>query len=135
MSNDYVIIIITAYISQQITAHKLMCTQQQFNWEKPNITYPLRYDAKPIPNSRAHPSGPICESQRRAIHFCAGTDLGLHQYDWGKLGKDGSKVAEYSKHLPNFHYDPDKPYAEVSWDLDGLYRLQSSRIDLTLRIS
>lgn len=37
----------------------------------------------------------------------------VQSYDWGKLGKDGSKVAEYSKHLPNFHYDPEKPYAEL----------------------
>ncbi|OAV92388.1 phosphomannose isomerase type I [Puccinia triticina 1-1 BBBD Race 1] len=37
----------------------------------------------------------------------------VQSYDWGKLGKDGSKVAEYSKHLPNFCYDQDKPYAEL----------------------
>jgi mannose-6-phosphate isomerase len=34
-------------------------------------------------------------------------------YDWGVLGKDGSKVAQYAQGLPNFDYDPSKPYAEV----------------------
>ncbi|KAI9617503.1 hypothetical protein KEM48_007094 [Puccinia striiformis f. sp. tritici PST-130] len=37
----------------------------------------------------------------------------VQSYDWGKLGKDGSKVAEYSKHLPDFQYDENKPYAEL----------------------
>ncbi|CAH7667129.1 phosphomannose isomerase type I [Phakopsora pachyrhizi] len=37
----------------------------------------------------------------------------VQSYDWGKLGKDGSKVAEYSKHSSSFKYDPDKPYAEL----------------------
>lgn len=37
----------------------------------------------------------------------------LQSYDWGKLGRDGSKVAQYSTHLPQFNYDPDKPYAEL----------------------
>lgn len=37
----------------------------------------------------------------------------VQSYDWGKLGKHGSKVAQYSKHLPNFTYDHDKPYAEL----------------------
>ncbi|PLW20258.1 hypothetical protein PCANC_00613 [Puccinia coronata f. sp. avenae] len=34
-------------------------------------------------------------------------------YDWGKLGRDGSKVAQYSMHLPQFQYDQNKPYAEL----------------------
>ncbi|KAH9817989.1 mannose-6-phosphate isomerase [Melampsora americana] len=34
-------------------------------------------------------------------------------YDWGKLGKDGSKVAEYARHQPGFDYDESKPYAEL----------------------
>jgi len=37
----------------------------------------------------------------------------VQSYDWGKLGKDGSKVAEYSKHLSDFQYDQEKPYAEL----------------------
>jgi hypothetical protein len=34
-------------------------------------------------------------------------------YDWGVLGKDGSKVAQFARALPNFSYEPSKPYAEV----------------------
>ncbi|GAA6040501.1 hypothetical protein JCM8097_005436 [Rhodosporidiobolus ruineniae] len=34
-------------------------------------------------------------------------------YDWGKLGKDGSKVSHFAQGLPNFEYDQDKPYAEL----------------------
>jgi mannose-6-phosphate isomerase len=34
-------------------------------------------------------------------------------YDWGTLGKDGSKVAQFAKPLPGFKYDENKPYAEV----------------------
>ncbi|KAG0142770.1 hypothetical protein CROQUDRAFT_662091 [Cronartium quercuum f. sp. fusiforme G11] len=34
-------------------------------------------------------------------------------YDWGKLGKDGSKVAQYARGQPGFVYDESKPYAEL----------------------
>ncbi|GAA6050684.1 hypothetical protein JCM3770_000891 [Rhodotorula araucariae] len=34
-------------------------------------------------------------------------------YDWGKLGKDGSKVSHFAQGLPNFSYDENKPYAEL----------------------
>ncbi|GAA5915889.1 hypothetical protein JCM6882_001751 [Rhodosporidiobolus microsporus] len=34
-------------------------------------------------------------------------------YDWGKLGKDGSKVSHFAQGLPNFEYDENKPYAEL----------------------
>ncbi|GAA5926942.1 hypothetical protein JCM1841_001594 [Sporobolomyces salmonicolor] len=38
---------------------------------------------------------------------------GAQSYDWGKLGKDGSKVSHFAQGLPNFSYDEDKPYAEL----------------------
>ncbi|GAA5855858.1 hypothetical protein JCM9279_003342 [Rhodotorula babjevae] len=38
---------------------------------------------------------------------------GAQSYDWGKLGKDGSKVSHFAQGLPNFSYDADKPYAEL----------------------
>ncbi|GAA5830014.1 hypothetical protein JCM3766R1_006739 [Sporobolomyces carnicolor] len=38
---------------------------------------------------------------------------GAQSYDWGKLGKDGSKVSHFAKGLPNFAYDDNKPYAEL----------------------
>ncbi|GAA5873145.1 hypothetical protein JCM8547_006803 [Rhodosporidiobolus lusitaniae] len=34
-------------------------------------------------------------------------------YDWGKLGKNGSKVSQFAQGLPNFDYDENKPYAEL----------------------
>ncbi|KAM0751288.1 mannose-6-phosphate isomerase [Meredithblackwellia eburnea MCA 4105] len=34
-------------------------------------------------------------------------------YDWGKLGKHGSKVSHFAKGTPGFTYDQDKPYAEL----------------------
>lgn len=34
-------------------------------------------------------------------------------YDWGTLGKNGSKVAQFAKPIPGFQYDENKPYAEV----------------------
>ena len=34
-------------------------------------------------------------------------------YDWGTLGRDGSKVAQFSKAIPGFEYSESKPYAEV----------------------
>ncbi|GAA6058992.1 hypothetical protein JCM10212_001702 [Sporobolomyces blumeae] len=38
---------------------------------------------------------------------------GAQSYDWGKLGKDGSKVSHFAQGLPNFSYDAEKPYAEL----------------------
>ncbi|KDE07466.1 mannose-6-phosphate isomerase [Microbotryum lychnidis-dioicae p1A1 Lamole] len=38
---------------------------------------------------------------------------GAQSYDWGKLGKDGSKVSQFAQGLPDFKYDEDKPYAEL----------------------
>ncbi|GAA6016305.1 hypothetical protein JCM10207_000463 [Rhodosporidiobolus poonsookiae] len=38
---------------------------------------------------------------------------GAQSYDWGKLGKDGSKVSHFAQGLPNFEYDENKPYAEL----------------------
>ncbi|GAA5879774.1 hypothetical protein JCM16303_004171 [Sporobolomyces ruberrimus] len=38
---------------------------------------------------------------------------GAQSYDWGKLGKDGSKVSHFAQGLPNFEYDAEKPYAEL----------------------
>ncbi|GAA5956886.1 hypothetical protein JCM3765_006630 [Sporobolomyces pararoseus] len=38
---------------------------------------------------------------------------GAQSYDWGKLGKDGSKVSHFAQGLPNFQYDQEKPYAEL----------------------
>uniref|UniRef100_A0A0K3C6T1 Mannose-6-phosphate isomerase n=1 Tax=Rhodotorula toruloides TaxID=5286 RepID=A0A0K3C6T1_RHOTO len=38
---------------------------------------------------------------------------GAQSYDWGKLGKDGSKCSHFAKGLPNFEYDENKPYAEL----------------------
>lgn len=34
-------------------------------------------------------------------------------YDWGTLGRDGSKVAHFSKAIPGFEYSESKPYAEL----------------------
>lgn len=34
-------------------------------------------------------------------------------YEWGTLGKDGSKVAHFARPIPGFKYEEDKPYAEV----------------------
>ncbi|KAL8290619.1 hypothetical protein RQP46_002877 [Phenoliferia psychrophenolica] len=38
---------------------------------------------------------------------------GAQSYDWGKLGKDGSKVSHFAQGTPGFSYDPEKPYAEL----------------------
>ncbi|SCV70347.1 BQ2448_1741 [Microbotryum intermedium] len=38
---------------------------------------------------------------------------GAQSYDWGKLGKDGSKVSQFAQGLPGFKYDEEKPYAEL----------------------
>ncbi|GAA5991124.1 hypothetical protein JCM10908_006548 [Rhodotorula pacifica] len=38
---------------------------------------------------------------------------GAQSYDWGKLGKDGSKVSHFAQGLPDFKYDEEKPYAEL----------------------
>ncbi|GAA5895667.1 mannose-6-phosphate isomerase PMI40 [Sporobolomyces salmoneus] len=38
---------------------------------------------------------------------------GAQSYDWGKLGKDGSKVSHFAQGLPKFEYDAEKPYAEL----------------------
>ncbi|GAA5926896.1 uncharacterized protein JCM15063_000399 [Sporobolomyces koalae] len=38
---------------------------------------------------------------------------GAQSYDWGKLGKDQSKVSHFAQGLPNFEYDEEKPYAEL----------------------
>lgn len=43
---------------------------------------------------------------------------GVQSYDWGTLGRDGSKCAQFGKQIPGFKYDESKPYAEV-----GLSRL------------
>merc|ERR1711939_1174463 len=34
-------------------------------------------------------------------------------YEWGTLGKDGSKVAQFAKPIPGFEYNESKPYAEL----------------------
>lgn len=37
----------------------------------------------------------------------------VQSYDWGTLGKDGSKVAQLAEPIPGFEADHEKPYAEV----------------------
>lgn len=47
------------------------------------------------------------------VHDPSPSQAGAQSYDWGKLGKDGSKVSQFAKPLPGFEYDENKPYAEV----------------------
>jgi mannose-6-phosphate isomerase len=37
----------------------------------------------------------------------------VQSYDWGTLGKNGSKVAQLAKPIPDFKAEQEKPYAEV----------------------
>lgn len=37
----------------------------------------------------------------------------VQSYDWGTLGKNGSKVAQLAEPIPDFKADDNKPYAEV----------------------
>ena len=48
---------------------------------------------------------------------------GVAEYDWGTLGKDGSKVGLFGKQIPGFKFDENKPYAEVraGAERDGEY--------------
>lgn len=44
---------------------------------------------------------------------------GAQSYDWGKLGKDGSKVSHFAQATAGFVYDEAKPYAEVQLALSN----------------
>ena len=45
----------------------------------------------------------------------------VQSYEWGSLGKHGSKVAHFARDIPGFKYDENKPYAEVGRQDDSKF--------------